>query len=81
MVKKKKFRIPRELAPAATIAIGTIGAGIIGDAMPGTSGAGLKTMSSTMGKFIAPMTTIGMGGMVMRQANRTFTIKRRKKKK
>ena len=63
---KKKVRIKGGRGLAILVG-GSVGASVIGSAMPGTTGVPLQTIGTGFSNFVGPATTLVGAGIVMNQ--------------
>jgi len=53
-----------------SLVVGSVGASVIGSAMPGTAGVPLQTIGTGFSKFVGPAAVLVGAGMVMKQAKK-----------
>jgi len=80
MKRKKKERIVGGRALGALV-VGSVGSSLIGQAMPGTSGAPLQTIGSGFSKFVGPVATAVGAGVVVKQLRKLPQPKKKRKVK
>lgn len=85
MGKKRKYRneIVEGMLPPLILAGGGMGASVLGGAtssmLPAGISSPLTTTGSVMGRFVAPVSVISAGGIVLGQLNKTQKKMKRRK--
>ena len=73
MKKRRKYR-----SGLGALVVGTVGAEVIGSALPGTAGVPVRAVSSGLSGFIAPTTAVTGAGMVVKKLRKFPKIKKLK---
>ena len=71
MKKRRKYR-----SGLGALVVGTVGAEVIGSALPGTAGVPVRAVSSGLSGFIAPATAVTGAGIVIRQFRKFPKVKK-----